>query len=108
LNESIDFKTFYYEILQNKLPFQLPSDYDKYTDENGELIVNFVGKYESLLSDLTKVFDILQIPFDGKLTREKSSIQPNIRHYRTYYDDETKVLFKKLFKKELELFDYQF
>jgi len=104
IDESIEFNEF----CRNFGKQELPSDFGKYTDEKGNLMVDFIGKYETLLTDLSKVLDILQIPFEGKLTREKDTRFLRDKDYRKYYDEETKTLVEKIFKNELEMFDYKF
>ncbi|MGI9213702.1 MAG: sulfotransferase family 2 domain-containing protein [Methylococcaceae bacterium] len=73
------------------------------TDEDGTLLVDFLGHYESLEAD----FDVI---------REKLGIEerlPHINksqhtHYREYYDDHTRNLVAEQCKTDIELFGYEF
>jgi hypothetical protein len=49
----------------------LPIDYDQY-HVDGVQSANFVGRFESLVEDLTKALEVVGIAFDGWLPRAKS------------------------------------
>lgn len=73
------------------------------TDENGNLLVDFVGRYEKLHDD----FEFL---------RQKLNITESLPHlnrsqhsdYRRYYNDYTQNLVTQHFKDDIELFGYRF
>lgn len=71
------------------------------TDENGSLIVDFIGKYETLQSDFKKICDRLGI--EEELPHLNVSKD---RDYREYYTEKTKNLIFDHFKEDLELFSY--
>jgi len=43
------------------------NDFESYTGENGELLVDRVVRYENLSEELGEIFETLKIPYDGKL-----------------------------------------
>ncbi len=73
------------------------------TDADGNLMVNFVGKFENLDRDFG-------------LVCEKVGISANLPHinkmqrsgYRDYYDSETRDLTAKLYAEDIERFGYNF
>lgn len=77
---------------------------DLLTTAEGELGVNFVGRYEYLQSSLNTVFEHLNLP-EVTLERRNSS---NHAHYREYYDDHLRDLVAEFYKTDLELFSYEF
>ncbi|VEN73208.1 Sulfotransferase [Candidatus Desulfarcum epimagneticum] len=76
---------------------------DMVTDENGKIIVDFIGKYENLESDFQHVCPILNIK--AELPHLNKSAH---KDYRTYYNAKTIKMVKDGFKEDIELFDYSF
>jgi hypothetical protein len=77
---------------------------DYLTDDNGQLIVDFVGKYETLERDAKEVFRTLglndvEIPHVGKSQRS---------HYSEYYSDRTKNIVAERYSRDIEFFGYVF
>ena len=73
------------------------------TDEHGELLVDFVGRFERFEEDFQYVCD--QIDVTTSLPhKNKSSRDP----YPTYYTDETAKIVARYFEKDIERFDYSF
>ena len=73
------------------------------TDKKGKLIVDFVGKYESLESDFAKICGLLDI--HKKLPHLNKT---NHKDYRSYYDKTSKRLVEDFYKQDIQLFNYQF
>lgn len=80
-----------------ELNFQ--SDY--VVGEKNNIIVDFIGKYENLKSDLVKIERetgwTLNVPHINK---------SNHKHFLNYYSNESKKLIYENFKKDFELLDY--
>ena len=55
---------------------------------DGELCVDFVGRYEDLEADLARAAERLGLSWDGSLPDAKRGIRPAGRNYREYYDAE--------------------
>lgn len=75
------------------------------TDENENILVDFIGRYEALSRDLAVLCGKTQlenIPLfhENKSKREKD--------YRSLYNEETKRLIEERYKDDIELFDYRF
>jgi len=82
-------------------PFHLPY----ITDENGEIIVDYIGRFEALDETMRVVSkaigsEYLALPHMNKTTRNKD--------YTEYYDDESREIIEQLFKTEIALFNYEF
>ena len=75
---------------------------------DGELAVDFVGRFENLEADLATVCRRIGLPWDGTLPRAKSGIRPGGRDYRHYYDPQLRELCEREFSLERDLFGYQF
>lgn len=88
---------------------ELPYNYTKYTDLNGEIIVDRVLRYENLTADLSEVFHELGLPFNGSLGAiEKSHYRKDKRHYKEVYTPGQKTTVEKLFQPEIQLLGYEF
>ncbi|NKN34340.1 sulfotransferase family 2 domain-containing protein [Marichromatium bheemlicum] len=79
---------------------------DYLVDLHGEVIVDFIGRYEQLHDDFDTVCTRIGItppalPHARKATDRK-------RDYRSYYDDDTAELVARHFARDIELLDYRF
>jgi len=84
-------------------------NYPKYTDAKGEILVDKVIKYESLMDELAHVFDRLGIPFEGRLgVRAKSDHRKDRRSYQEVFTTEQRKVIEKAFAKEIEMHGYVF
>ncbi|MBK7362940.1 MAG: sulfotransferase family 2 domain-containing protein [Micavibrio sp.] len=76
------------------------------TDNGGNLIVDFVGRFENLNEDYKEICDKIGIEYkeppiyNVNMSKEKD--------YRKYYDNNSRKLVEKLFAKDLEYFKYSF
>jgi len=73
------------------------------TDEEGRLLVDFVGRYESLAADFDQIRARLSIE-EGLPHVNKSQHQD----YREYYNNHTRQLVAEHFRTDIELFGYSF
>ncbi|HED6852195.1 TPA: sulfotransferase family 2 domain-containing protein, partial [Campylobacter coli] len=84
-------------LLKNHFSFQ----YKYLCDENMNILVNFVGKFEQLNSDFKKILNILH--------REDSLVHVNkSKHlnYRDYYNSQTYKIIREIYRYDFEIFDY--
>ncbi len=77
---------------------------DYVSENDGKLIVDFVGRYENYDHDLKKVFRQLGIKQEC-VPKENLSVHD---HYSTYYSSETESIVRDRFRKDIEYFDYEF
>ncbi|MHA1195488.1 MAG: sulfotransferase family 2 domain-containing protein [Promethearchaeota archaeon] len=83
-----------------------PINYPLYTI-NGKIAVDFLGKYERLNKDLAFILKKLGFPLE-ELPREKVEYRKDKNNYKSYYDDDTKKIVEKIYKKEINLLNYTF
>lgn len=103
------------DFLHRKLDPQRPWQYhidtsitpqtDYLIDLHGNLIVDFIGRYESLQTDFNTVCDHIGIP--RKVLPHKRKATDRAR-YREYYDDETRALVAEHFAADIERLGYEF
>lgn len=74
------------------------------SDKNGKLVTNFVGKFENLQTDFNYVL-MKNWRFKKKLGFQKKGKHPN---FRELYNQETRKIVATVFKKDIELFNYDF
>jgi hypothetical protein len=131
----IDFKTYLFKHLPapgwTDTYCHIIPQYDFLYDDAGKLLVDFVGKYESLQADFDKVCARLGIPptplprVNRSLDEARPSTLRELRkqvrraiwsrerahtfpHYTEYYDDESREFVGGLFRKDVEVFNYSF
>lgn len=106
VNPYDSFRTFVLEAFENgeilkQIHFRPQNEW--LSDENG-LIVDQIGKFETLQSSFSKWFELLGLP-DYELPHiNKSTHKP----YREYYSDDTRQVIGEIYKKDVDLFEYSF
>lgn len=90
------------EIL-NQIHFK--PQYEWICDERGNMLADFVGKFENLQEDLRRVANMLNI---GPTCRVPNFNKSEHGPYQEYYDEETKEIIRNVYKKDIELFGYNF
>lgn len=75
---------------------------------DGQVAVNFVGRYENLVEDLRHAMQQVGIEFDGWLPRAKGAARIDRRHYSEILSDEQREIIARHFAKEIELLGYKF
>lgn len=83
------------------------SDFDRYTI-NGEVAMDFIGRYESLDSDLRIVWERIGLPGVPALPRAKSGFRTDRRPYVEMYGPEERDEVERIFAREIEHFGYRF
>lgn len=82
-------------------------NWEIYTDNN-QLNVDFVGRYENLEQDLKLALQECGIDWTGELPRAKGKFRTDKRHYREFYNDQSRELIAKTYQREIEHFGYEF
>ena len=75
-------------------------------DENGHVLVDFLGRFESLDQDYAKICSHLHLPNHPLQKINSSGAQPNA--YRDYYNAETKHLISCYYEEDIDIFQYTF
>lgn len=100
-NPCISFRDFVYA-------FPSFSDYSKYTDRNGDIIVDRVVQFDNINEEIGSICSMLGIHFPGTL---KEKIHANARpktDYRNLYTENEKSIISYICQKEIERFSYCF
>jgi len=66
--------------------------------------IDFLGRFEKFKDDLTEVMNIL----DVNAVIKKRNASPRKADYREYYSEQTKDKVAKLYKKDIQIFNYEF
>jgi hypothetical protein len=74
--------------------------------DKGEVIVSFIAKYENRSHDLNFIASQIKLDTFGELSIQAAS--PENKHYSQFYDAETKEIIRRLYAKDIELFDYEY
>ncbi len=83
------------------------NNYEIYSID-GEPCVDFVGKFESLTADFRQALKQIGLAFDQELPRAKANYRRSPKHYRDYYDDETRAIVAEWYAPEIRLLNYKF
>jgi len=109
INHSHDFESFLenctatiFDLGCNKSFVFNQADY--LTNKDGNMVVDFVGRFETLATDAETVFKKLELDSLGlpKLNQSKHA------HYSSWYTDKTRELIAQRFAKDIALFGYEF
>jgi hypothetical protein len=75
---------------------------------NGEVAVDFVGRYETFAQDLKHALSQVHIRDDLELPRAKDTYRKDPTPYREYYAPETQRRVGEWYEREISLLDYEF
>ncbi len=108
---NVDFKSFLFK------HFPTPDMGDRYRhiipqyqflyDENGKLLVDFVGQFERLQTDFDTICKNLSIIGHSTMLPHRNRAV-NRRHYVEYYDEESFEFSRTFYKQDIEIFNYTF
>jgi hypothetical protein len=99
LIKTMNFEDYlHWEIRRGKM-----SQHTYVCDRRGKLIVDFIGRFERLHEDFSKICERLQLR--AELPKANASSH---RDYREYYTPATRELVAKNFQRDIQLFGYDF
>ena len=102
----------YLSLIQTKKHTQWQEQYKFVLDKKGNILVDFIGRFENFENDVCYVLRILnnQTSSTDKIHFETMPHlnQSSRTHYYEYYDSESKEIVEHLYKKDIELFNYTF
>jgi hypothetical protein len=84
-------------------------NYPLYTDRAGNIIVDKVIKYETLIDELAGIFKDLEIPFHGSLgVNAKSDYRNDRRSYKDILSNHQANVISEIFSKEIIMHGYEY
>jgi hypothetical protein len=87
----------------------LCSDFNRYTDKKGDLLVDKVILYEDLENNLNEAFERLGIPYEGMLGFNiNSNFREDRRHYREVFTPEQRRIVERVYHNEIQMFGYTY
>lgn len=99
-----NFTDFVKDIHNNLEWCMLKPQYDYLYSKEDKLLVNYVGKFENIQKELDKVTDVINI---NREILPKVNATEHV-HYSQYYNEETKEIISKIYRKDIEKFNYKF
>ena len=81
--------------------------YEFVMDENGENIMDFIGRVENLETDVKHLCDVIGIRYEGVPRLNVRGDRTELS-YRNYYSSDDRKLVEKYFSRDLEFFEYAF
>jgi hypothetical protein len=85
---------------------------DRLLDGEGNLDVDFIGRFENIRADfltvLERINDIHPLPAKKHWTLPVHNASNNTMHYSEYYDDKTRELVREVFKRDIDYFGYTY
>ncbi len=78
---------------------------DYLLDDDGRILVDFVGRFEDRERDLARIAQHLGWEDFGRLHLQAAAPP---EHYSCFYTEETEAIVRRLHAKDIELFDYEF
>lgn len=90
------------ENINNSLHFQHQHIFLE--DENGNLAVDFIGRFENIDEDFKKVTAALNM----NRVLKKTNTSERKENYRDYFDLETQKIVENVYQKDIQLFNYKF
>lgn len=76
------------------------------TDDEGNVIVDFIGRFENLQNDYNTICNKLRISRNDLTWDNKSRYNSDL--YKRYYNEESFELVNSIFKEDIEFLGYQF
>ena len=135
-NKRYEFKSFLLNVFKNRVwqeTYWFVGPQSEFVcDKDGNILMDYIGKFENLQNDFNYVFQKLGLsPTDiphvnkSKTTNPRLSFYPNqlakyliyhinkkhmpsFKSYQEYYDNESREFVAELYKKDINLFGYQF
>ena len=100
--DKYDLKSFGFES-----SYELHPQYFWVYDKSGNLICDFIGRYETLLGDYNNLCKSLGLA-DRVNQLPRLGVSKNRRTYQSHYDSYTRDIISCVFKKDIDTFSYEF
>jgi len=91
-----------------KWPTRKRHQLDWFTDSQGRMAMDYVGRFETLQQDLAQICNRLAIAPPEHLIHAHKRDDHAKRHYSEYYTDKTREIIARKFRRDIEFFGYEF
>lgn len=99
---------WWYSRAMNSRKMRFPSEFKKYTDDDGQVMVNFMGRYEHYAAHLEYLSQRIGIEIKLATHQEGRGTRKDRRNPALVYSDWSANLIAGIFAKELDLLGYEF
>ena len=110
---SVSRYNYFNSISKSKISFKnyLLKDFqpqkERISDSKGNIIVDFIGRYENFEDDFKKVLNKINISYKKEKLQHFNKTQ-TAKDYKTYYDQECFNIIKNKYYEDIEFFKYKF
>lgn len=104
VNEFPDFETYVEWLMKFHKEVGVDTQLSRLTNHNGQVLVDFIGKFENLQEDFDFVCKKIGIP-EAHLPEVNTSEH---KPYRSYYSEQSKNIIGEIFKPDINFFGYAF
>jgi predicted nucleotidyltransferase len=94
----------YLALIKRKRHIQWEPQVSFIKDENGESLVDFIGRFENYDKDAKTILAKLNI-VNAKIPHDKKSVRT---HYAKYYDDESIEMVNEMYAQDIKEFGYKY
>lgn len=98
-------KMTFFDFVQSEVERRAPRQFDFVSDEEGRLIVDFVGRFEHLQDDVEEICRRVGIPRTDITHRNQTRNRAG-RDWNSYYDDASRELVGSYFATDFDAFGY--
>jgi len=84
-----------------------PTDWARYAIRN-KVAVDYIGMYHNVLNDFQDICKRLELPVPEALPSNNVGVSRSGRDYRDFYDERTDRLVRRVFRREIEYFGFDF
>ncbi len=91
-----------------RFPSEKKNQLDWLCDESGNLLVDYVGRFEDFENDAMTVFEKLGFKKENLIVPHENKLHGNRNHYASLYTEKTIEKIYENFKKDIEYFGYKF
>ena len=102
MEENDSFKK-YLELTEKKPHVQWEKQHKFFQDDNGETIVDYIGRLETMQKDAANIFQRLGI--NAEIPHVNATKH---KHYSEYYDDESREMVREMYKEDIRILNYSF
>jgi hypothetical protein len=99
-----NFKEFCLNLYEFDLDIHFEPQLNYIANNKGELLVDFIGRYETLEQDFSDICERIGLPH----CRLPHFRRTKRQSYKYYYDQQTKEIIRNFYKDDIELLKYEF